>query len=123
MFGLLAFDRFFVFPALISVAGMKRITHPFEHVVVETKPPEQFGELRLERLFAHMLPTANRGRALALIGPARAVIVDVAFLLDLRHDRAATGAARDETREGEVAMPLPELLGETPVHDSLNALP
>ncbi|MCX7310138.1 MAG: hypothetical protein NTV56_00010 [Alphaproteobacteria bacterium] len=40
VFGLLALDRLFVFPALISVAGMKRIPHPFEHVIIEAKPPE-----------------------------------------------------------------------------------
>jgi hypothetical protein len=37
----MAFDRFFVFVPLVGMAGVKRVAHPFQHVDVEAKLPEQ----------------------------------------------------------------------------------
>jgi hypothetical protein len=39
VFGLMALDRFLVLAALVGVAGVQRVAHPFQHLVVEAKPP------------------------------------------------------------------------------------
>jgi hypothetical protein len=76
-------DRLLVLAALVGVAGVQRLARPFQHVVVELQPPKQFGELRFERLLAHMLAPAGGRVALALIGVAGAMIVDITLLLPL----------------------------------------
>ncbi len=64
MFGLMALDRLLVFAALVGVAGVQRVAHPFQHLVVEAKPPKQISELRFERFLAHMLGTRPARAAL-----------------------------------------------------------
>ena len=44
---------------LVGVAGVKRIAHPFQHLVVEAKPPEQSGELRFQRFLANVFAAAG----------------------------------------------------------------
>jgi hypothetical protein len=36
----MALDRLLVFAALVGVTGVQRVAHPFQHLVVEAKPPE-----------------------------------------------------------------------------------
>ena len=89
--------------------------HPFEHLVVEPQAAEQFRELRFDRFLAHMLASAGRRVALALIGVAGGMIIDVALLLDLAEDGAAAGMAGDQTREGEVVPAALGFAGEATV--------
>jgi hypothetical protein len=58
-------DRFLVLSALVGVAGVQRVAHPFQHLVVEFEPPEQFCELRFERFFADIFAAAGSRVALA----------------------------------------------------------
>ena len=44
--GLEPLDRLLVLAPLVSVAGLERLAHPVQHLVVEAQPAEQFGELR-----------------------------------------------------------------------------
>ena len=119
----MALDRLLVLAALIGVAGVQRVAHPFQHLVIEAEPSEQFSELRFERFLAHMLPAARGRVALTLIGVAGAMVIDVALLLDLADHGAAAGMAGDEAREGEV-MPAPlGLAREAAVEHALHALP
>ena len=124
VFGLMALDRFLVLAALVGVAGVQRIAHPFQHLVVEAQPPEQFGELRFERLLAHILAAAGGRVALALIGVAGAMIIDVALLLDLADHRAAALAWQairpEKANSCSAALGL---LGEAAVEHGLHALP
>ena len=106
VFGLMAFDRLLLLPTLVGVTGVKGVTHPFQHLVVELQPPQQIGELLLDQLLAHILASARGRVALALISKPGAVVVDVAFLLDLADHRAAAGVAGDQPREGEVPLAL-----------------
>jgi hypothetical protein len=82
-------DRFLVLAALVSVAGVQRVAHPFKHLVTEPQPTERFGELCFERFLAHIFAAARSRIALALIGAAGAMMIDVTFLLDLADYRAA----------------------------------
>ena len=123
VFGLMPLDRLLVLAALVGVAGVQRIAHPFQHLVVELQPPEQFGELRFQRLLAHIVAAAGSRVALAFIGVAGAMIIDVAFLLDLADHRAAAGMAGDQPGEGEVVLAALGLLGEAAVEHALHALP
>ena len=106
--GLMPLDRFLVLSALVGVAGVERVAHPFQHLVVELEPPEQFGELRFERFLTDIFASAGSGVALALIGVAGAVIVDVAFLLDLADHRAAADMAGDQPGD---RLALPSFIG------------
>src|ERR1700691_2419237 len=98
----MALDRLLVFVALVGVTGVQRIAHPFKHLIVEAKPPEQFGELRFERFLAHMLAAAGCWGALGFISVAGAMIIDVALLLDLADHGAAAGMAGNQPGKGEV---------------------
>jgi hypothetical protein len=80
VFGLMALDRFVVFAAFVGVTGVQRVAHPLQHLVIEAKPPGQLGELHFERFLAHMLAAAGCRVALALIGVAGAMIIDIAAL-------------------------------------------
>ncbi|MDZ4737443.1 MAG: hypothetical protein SGJ07_13945 [Rhodospirillaceae bacterium] len=90
------FDRSLVLAPLVGVAGLKRLAHPAQHLVVEAQPAEQFRKPFLQHFLAHALGT-GRLPAFGFGGVAGAVIVDVALLLDLAHDRAAARAAGDQT--------------------------
>lgn len=48
-------DRLLVLSPLIGMAGVEWVAHPFQHLLVEPQPPEQFGEPRFERFgkFSH----------------------------------------------------------------------
>jgi hypothetical protein len=72
----MALDRLLMLAPLVGVAGMQRIAHPFQHLVVELQPPEQFGELRLQCFLAHILAATGGRVALALIGVAGAIVID-----------------------------------------------
>ena len=93
VFGLMALDRLLVLAPLVGVAGVQRIAHPFQHLVVEVQPAQEFGELLLEHLLPNILAPAGRRVAFAFVGVTGAVVVDVAFLLDLADYRAAAGMA------------------------------
>src|SRR5690606_20568676 len=99
------------------------VAHPFQHLVVEAQPPEQFGELRFERFLAHMLAAAGCRVAPALIGVSGAMVVDVAPLLDLADHGAAAGMAGDQAGEGKVMLTALGLAGEAAVDHALYALP
>ena len=124
VFGLKPLDRLLVLAALVGVAGVQRLAHPFQHLVVEVQPAEQIGELRFQRLLAHILAAAGGRVALAFIGVAGAVVIDVALLLDLADHRAAAVRAGDQAGEGEVVRHAAlVLLGEAAVQHALHALP
>src|SRR5271170_2665669 len=108
----MALDRVLVLLALVGMAGVQRVAHPFQHLVVKAKPPEQFGELRFQRFLTHMLAAARCRGALVLIGVASAMIIDVALLLDLADNGTAAGMAADQAREGEVKPAALGLFGE-----------
>jgi hypothetical protein len=96
VFALVTPDRLLMLAAFVGVAGVQRVAHPFHHLVVEAKPPEQFSELCFERFLAHMLATAGCRVTLTLIGVAGAMIIDIALLLDLADHGAAAGMAGDQ---------------------------
>ena len=96
VFGPKPLDRLLVLAPLVGVAGVKRLPHPVQHLVVEMQPAEQFGELLLQHLLAHILAAAGGRVALAFIGIAGAVVIDVALLLDLADHRAAAFRAGDQ---------------------------
>jgi uncharacterized membrane protein YuzA (DUF378 family) len=66
-----------VFAPLVGVAGVQSLAHPFQHLVVEFQPSEQFGELRFQQFLSDILAAAGGRIALALIGVAGAMIIDV----------------------------------------------
>ncbi|MDF1719270.1 MAG: hypothetical protein P1U65_01195 [Minwuia sp.] len=81
---------------LVAMAGFQRLTHPFQHFLIEIELIQQRRELRLQRLFTHIFaPTIGRVAAIA-IGVTGAVIIDVFALLDLRHHGAAAIGAFHE---------------------------
>ncbi len=123
VFGLEPLDRLLVLAPFVGVAGVQRLAHPVQHLVVELEPAEQFGELRFQHLLAHIAAAAGGRVALAFIGVAGAVVIDVALLLDLADDRAAAAGAGDQTGEGEVVRHAVVLLGEAAVHHALHPLP
>jgi hypothetical protein len=41
MTGEMTLDRFLMLPAFVGVAGVQRVAHPFQSLVVEAKPAEQ----------------------------------------------------------------------------------
>jgi uncharacterized protein YbcV (DUF1398 family) len=57
-FSLKPHDGFLVRSSFIGIAGVKRIAHPSQHLVVEAKPPEQIGELRFEHFLAGIFAAA-----------------------------------------------------------------
>ena len=88
--------------ALLGMACVKSVSHPFEDFVIEVEPAEHGRELLLQCLLAHVLAAARCGVPAALIGISGAVVIDVPLLLDLAHDCAAAGFALDQPREGKV---------------------
>ena len=82
-------------PALVGVAGVQRLAHPIQHLIVELQPAEQFGELLLQHFLAHIAAAAG-GRVALHLWVAGAMIIDVALLLDLPDHRAAAVAAGDQ---------------------------
>ena len=116
-------DRFLVLAPLISMARMERLPYPFQHFVVEPKLAEHFSKLLLQRLLAHIV-AATGGRVMqALIGISGAVIIDVAFLLNLADHRAATLGAGNQTGEGEIMLAALGLADVATVENALNPLP
>lgn len=89
-------------PPLIRVASVQGLPHPGQHLVVEVDAAEQLVELSLKRLLAHILTAAGGGVALAFIGVAVAMVIDVSLLLDLADHRAAALAAGNQPRERKV---------------------
>lgn len=87
------------------------------------QPPQESGELVLKPLLAHILAPVSGRVALALIGVTSAVIVDVAFLLDLAEHRTAAGMTRDHPLEREVACHATVLLRQSAVQHALHTLP
>jgi hypothetical protein len=102
---------------------VQRIAHPFQHLVVELQLPEQFGELLFQCFLAHIVAAAGGRIALALIGVASAMVIDVAFLLDLADHGAATGMAGDQPGKSEIMLAALGLLAEAAVKNGLHALP
>ncbi len=81
---------------LVSVAYVKRLATPFQHLVVEAQPAKHLRELLFQHLLAPMLAAAGRGLASALIGIAGAVLGEVFLLLDLADHRAAALGIGDQ---------------------------
>jgi hypothetical protein len=75
-------DRLLMLAPLVGVAGVQRLAHPFQHLVVELQPAQQVGELLFNNLLANI-------RLIASAFKSGAVVIDVALLLDLPDDRAA----------------------------------
>jgi hypothetical protein len=63
--GLMPLDRLLVLAPFVGVAGVQRIAHPFQHLVVELQPPEHFGELLFQRFLAHIMAATGGRIALA----------------------------------------------------------
>jgi hypothetical protein len=63
-FGLMPLGCVLLLTAFVGVAGVRRIAHPLQRLVVELQPPEQFGELRFKGFLAHIFTAAiaRRGR-------------------------------------------------------------
>ena len=80
--GTKSLDRFFAFTALVGMAGVQRLVHPFEHLVIEAELPEQRSEMLLQNLLAHILAATGCGFAPAFVRVSGAVVVDVFLLLD-----------------------------------------
>ncbi len=76
-----------------------------------------------QSFLAHMLAPAQGRVALALIGVAGAMIIDIAFLLDLADHCAAAGMACDQPGKREVMSAALCLLGEAAIQHALHALP
>ena len=56
---------FFMLPSLVGMADVQCFAPTIEHLIVEVKPAEQFGEFLLEHLLAHIVvPTEERWPAL-----------------------------------------------------------
>src|SRR5436305_10639385 len=70
-----------------------------------------------------MAAAADGGIAPAFIGIAGAMVIDVAFFLDLADDRATALRAGNKTGEGKIVFHAPRLLGVTAVEDALHAFP
>jgi hypothetical protein len=72
-------NRCFVLPLLVGVAGAECIADPSEDFLVESQPAKQLREPMPDDLLAHV----------GLFAPAlvaRAMVIDVALLLDLTDD-------------------------------------
>ena len=80
---MMALDCFLVLAAFVGVAGVQSVARPFQHFIVEVKPPEQFSKLRFKRFLTNILTAARCRVALASIGITGAMIIDVALLLSL----------------------------------------
>ncbi|MBL8666342.1 MAG: hypothetical protein JNM48_02645 [Rhodospirillales bacterium] len=52
--GLETFDRLLMLPLLICVAGVERLAHPTQHLVVELQSAEQRGELLLQHFLTNI---------------------------------------------------------------------
>ena len=65
------------------MAGMKGLTDPVQDLVVKPQTAKNLGQLLFKHFLAHMLAPAGRGIALAFVGVAGAVVVNVLLLLDL----------------------------------------
>jgi len=120
----MALDRLLVLAAL-GVAGVQRIAHPIQHLVVEVQPAQEFGELLLKHLLAHIFAAAGSRVALALIGMTGAVIVDVAFLLlDLADYRIAARPTFPTQRQGAGQMSTTRpMLGTEALKDTGGSTP
>jgi hypothetical protein len=66
--GLVPLNGFIVLAPLVGMAGVQRIAHPLQHLVVELHKPQQFGELLFQHLLAHIATAAGSRVALANIG-------------------------------------------------------
>ena len=71
-------------PALVGVTGVeaRQLCPDLENLIIEMQLPKQIGELLFQDLLPHILLAAGGGVALAFIGIAGAVIIDVALFLD-----------------------------------------
>jgi hypothetical protein len=69
-------------PAFVGVTGVKRFLHPGKNLIIEMQLAKQTGELLLQRLLPNIPSSARSGVALAFIGIAGAVVINVALLLD-----------------------------------------
>ena len=90
-------DRLLVLAALVSMAGVQRLAHPFQDLIIEFQPAKQLGELRFEHLLAHIFPTARGRVSAAFIRVAGAMVINIALLLDLADHRAAASAAGNQS--------------------------
>jgi len=81
---------------------------------VPTKSSKSATTLRLD---CHV---SGRRITLALIGVTGAIIIDVAFLLDLANHGAAAGMAGEQTGKGEVVLAALGFLGVASIQHALN---
>ena len=63
MFGLEPLDRFLVLLAFVRMAGVQRLAHPFQNLIVKPKLPKHGDKLLLQNLLAHILAAAGGGFA------------------------------------------------------------
>jgi hypothetical protein len=96
--------EFVVLAPLVGVAGVERLAHPIQHLVIELQSAQQPCEL----LFDNFL--ANIG-LLAAAFVSGTMVIDVSLLLDLADDRAAAVPASDKTRERKIVLHSPVLFG------------
>ncbi len=98
VFSLMALDRLFVFTPLVCVAGVQRIAHPLQHLIIELEPPKEFCELRLQHFLADISAAAGGWVSSALISVACAMVIDVALLFDLPDYSASASMAGDHLK-------------------------
>ena len=87
--------EFVVLAPLVGVAGVERLAHPIQHLVIELQSAQLSGTM----------------------------VIDVSLLLDLADDRAAAVPASDKTRERKIVLHSPVLFGVTAVKHTLDSLP
>ncbi|MFO1153854.1 MAG: hypothetical protein U1E42_09370 [Rhodospirillales bacterium] len=118
-----ALDRLLVLAVLVGVAGVQRLAHPFQRLVIQAQLTEHRGELMLQHLLADIRAAAGRWLAPTLIGITGAVVVDVLLLFDLAYHRAAALGAGDQSREGEIVFHAPMLARVAAVQHALHPFP
>src|SRR3984893_17451123 len=68
-------DRFLVLTPFIAVAGVQRLTHPGQHLVIELEPAEQHGELLCQQILAHIAMAPMAGPS-PVVGTAAMSLLD-----------------------------------------------
>jgi hypothetical protein len=97
-------DSRFVLALLVGVAGVKRVAHPREDLVVECQPGEQFRELPLDDFLANV----------GLVAPSLvsgAMVIHVALCLQ-RNVSSFVPPGRIDLRQGAIAVPNEDSMPE-----------
>jgi hypothetical protein len=116
IFGPKPANRRFVVSLFIGVAGVERVADPSEDFLVECQPPKELKEPVTDDFLA----------GIGFVAPAlvsRAMVIDVALLLDLADKRTPAVAAGDQARKGKIVLDAAMLLGVPAIQNALHPLP